>query len=232
MRLACQLRPTGDVGVVPLLAATGPAPATEQATSVLERDLAVVVVAWRNRLAFARGHLPQDVVYLSGLFGATVGGAVHGSGGTVSETSVEAVVAVFGIATDCAEACRQALAAAEAVDRALAGLRRRYAAEFGVPADFAVFVHAGHGAVSDAASPVAGHLLAAGDAFDTLHALRASAHVDDAAIAVTAAVYAHAGRAPPAAAWREVALAEAGAPLRVAAFAAGAALADPAAHAP
>lgn len=229
VRLACQLRPTGDVGVVPLLVATGPAPATEQAVSVVERDLAVVLVAWRNRLAFARGHLPQDVVYLSGLFGATVGGAVHGSGGTVSETSVEAVVAVFGVATDCAEACRQALAAAEAVDRALAALRRRYAAEFGAPADFAVFVHAGHGAVSDAASPLAGHLLAAGDAFDTLHALRASGHVDDAATAVTAAVYAHAGRAPPASAWREVALAESGAPLRVAAFAAGAALADPAA---
>src|SRR5690606_29526981 len=100
-----------------------------------------------------------------------VGGAVHASGGTVSETTVDSVVALFGVATGHAEACRQALAAAEAVDRALAGLRRRYAAEFGAPADFAIFVHAGHGAVSDTASPVAGHLLAAGDAFDTLHAL-------------------------------------------------------------
>lgn len=232
IRLACQLRPTGDVGVVPLLAATGVAPAPEQAPAVLERDLAVVVVAWRNRPAFARGHLPQDVVYLSGLFGATVGGAMHASGGTVSEASVDSVAAVFGVATGCADACRQALAAAEAVDRALAGLRRRYAAEFGAPADFAIFVHAGHGAVSDAASPMTGHLLAAGEAFDTLHALRASAGVDEAAIAVTAAVFGHAGVAPRAAAWREIALADMPAPLRVATFADGGALAGEARRRP
>ncbi|MFO1314690.1 MAG: 2Fe-2S iron-sulfur cluster-binding protein [Burkholderiales bacterium] len=223
VRLACQLRPTGDVGVVPLLAATGAA-APEHVVSVLERDLAVVVVAWRNRLAFARGHLPQDVVYLSGLFGATVGGAVHASGGTVSETSVDSVVAVFGVATDAADACRQALAAAEAVDRALDGLRRRYASEFGAPADFAVFVHAGPGAVSDAASPVAGRLLAAGDAFDTLQALRTAGATGDASVVVTTRVLAQAGRTPPAAAWRDVALPDAAAPLRVAAFADGAAL--------
>mgnify|MGYP006318665793 CR=1 FL=1 len=30
-----------------------------------EHDLVVVFVAWRNRQVFARGHLPQDVVYLA-----------------------------------------------------------------------------------------------------------------------------------------------------------------------
>ena len=124
VRLACQLRPTGDVAVVPLLAATGTAPAPDRSGAVAERDLVVVHVAWRNRGVFARGHLPQDVVYLSRLFIETVVGALVATGGTVSETRVDGVTALFGLAGEIAPARGYARAAAIAIDRALAGLRR------------------------------------------------------------------------------------------------------------
>src|ERR1700682_998624 len=64
VRLACELRPRGDIAIVPLLAA---APATllpGWVRNTVERDIAVMLVDWADRTAFAKRHLPQDVVYL------------------------------------------------------------------------------------------------------------------------------------------------------------------------
>jgi len=224
VRLACQLRPTGDVAVVPLLAATGTAPAPDRSGAVAERDLVVVHVAWRNRGVFARGHLPQDVVYLSRLFIETVVGALVATGGTVSETRVDGVTALFGLAGEIAPARGYARAAAIAIDRALAGLRGRYEAEFGAPADFTIFVHEGPGAVSGDPSPQAGHLLAAGEAFDTIAALSTADLGRQAAIVVTARAVEGLALHAAGAAWRKVAPGDGAPALRVAVFADGDAL--------
>jgi adenylate cyclase len=224
VRLACQLRPTGDIAVVPLLAATGTAPAPDRSGAVAERDLVVVHVAWRNRGVFARGHLPQDVVYLSRLFVETVAGALVATGGTVGETRVDGVTALFGLAGEIAPARGHARAAAIAIDRALDALRRRYEAEFGAPAEFTVLLHEGPGAVGGDPSSQAGHLLAAGEAFDTIAALGTADLGRHAAIVVTAR--AAEGLAPGAAdaAWRRVAPAGDAPAMRVAVFASGDAL--------
>ena len=224
VRLACQLRPTGDIAVVPLLAATDMAPAPDRSGAVAERDLVVVHVAWRNRRVFARGHLPQDVVYLSRLFVETVTGALVATGGTVSETRGDAVTALFGLAGEAAPARGYARAAAIAIDCALAGLRRRYEAEFGAPADFTIFLHEGQGAVSSDPSPPAGHHLAAGEAFDTIAALRTADLGRHAAIVVTTHAAEGLALDTADAAWRMVAPADGAPALRVAVFADGGAL--------
>jgi adenylate cyclase len=227
VRLACQLRPTGDIAVVPLLAATASAP--ESATAVEERDLVVVHVAWRNRPLFARDHLPQDVVYLSRRFIETVAGALDASGATVSETRVDGVTALFGLAGATATARKHALAAAVAIDRALAGLRRRHEAEFGAPADFTIFMHEGHGAVIGDPSMHAGHLLAAGEAFDTIAALCTADLGHGAAIVATERAAAGLAIAADGPAWRTAAYADGSPAMRVAVFAAGGALRNAAA---
>ena len=225
VRLACQLRPTGDIGVVPLLAAIGALPAPDRSGAVAEHDLVVVFVAWRNRHVFARGHLPQDVVYLSRLFVETVSGALVATGGTVSETRVDGVTALFGLAGGIAAVRGHARDAAIAIDRALADLRRRYEAEFAAPADFTILLHEGHGAVSGDPSPQAGHLLAAGEAFDTVAALSAADLGRHAAIVVTARAAEGLALAADGAAWRRVTFADGVPAMRVAVFADGAALA-------
>jgi class 3 adenylate cyclase len=186
---------------------------------VAEHDLVVVFVAWRNRHVFARGHLPQDVVYLSRLFIETVAGALAASGGTVSETRVDGVTALFGLAGNAAAVRGHARAAAIAIDHALAGLRRRYASEFGAPADFATFVHEGPGAVSGDPSGQAGHLLAAGEVFDTIAALSTADLGRHAAIVVTARATEGLALDAADAAWRRVAPGEGTPPMRVAVFA-------------
>jgi len=225
VRLACQLRPTGDISVVPLLAAAGSALASDRSSSVQERELAVVDVEWCNRARFARGHLPQDVVYLSGLFGETVGGAVQATGGTVSAMSVDNVMAVFGLRDNLADACRQAIEAAISIDRALADLRQRYAAEFGVPAEFAVVVHAGHGAVASVQSAEGDRLLTAGAVFDNVQALRTASYGTLPPLVVSARVYEVLALTLLGGNWKTLPMADGEAPMRAATFTNGAAIA-------
>jgi len=61
-RLACQLRPQGNVSVIPLLATT-PSPLREPANAAIEREIAVMLVGFRWT-ATPHSLLPQDLLYL------------------------------------------------------------------------------------------------------------------------------------------------------------------------
>jgi adenylate cyclase len=164
-------------------------------------------------------------VYLSGLFGETVGGAVQATGGTVSAMSVDNVTAVFGLNGSLAEACRGALDAAISIDRALAGLKQRYAAEFGVSAEFLIIVHAGHGAVASVQSADGARLITAGEVFASLQSLRSGASRSRAPIVVSARVYEVLALPFDNVNWRQVPMADGEPPLRAATFADGMAIA-------
>jgi adenylate cyclase len=226
VRLACQLRPTGDLSVVPLLAAAAPAFGTDHAATVIERDFALVRVVWCNRAEFARGHLPHDIVFLSGLFVDTVHASVRANGGVASPPAANSVTAVFGVDASLANACRRALAAAASIENELAGPARNCAAEFGGLAEFAILVHAGHGAIRGAHGLDAGPLLSAGDAFDALDAMQDTAMAHAALLLVSARACAEAGVTLANGMWRDVDQVRASAPLRAALLPRGTSLAD------
>src|ERR1700682_1409274 len=118
VRLACQLRPRGDIAVVPLLAA---APATLLQATVrnsVERDIVIMLVDWCGRTAFAKRHLPQDVLYFARLFGEAVVSAVRTEDEAHCEIGGDEGVVLFGLKEDLAHACRSALKAAACVERA------------------------------------------------------------------------------------------------------------------
>ncbi|HEV2041845.1 MAG TPA: 2Fe-2S iron-sulfur cluster-binding protein [Casimicrobiaceae bacterium] len=175
VRLACQLRPDGDITVVPLLAA---APATLLPTSVrtsVERDIVVMLVDWCGRTAFAKRHLPQDVLYFARLFGEAVVSAVRTEDEAHCEIGGDDVAVLFGLNDDFGHACRSALEAAARVERALEAFRNRHQREFGDAARFTVVMHAGHAAVGDIGFQDAHRLVAVGPAADTANRLRARA---------------------------------------------------------
>src|SRR5258706_3419444 len=175
VRLACQLRPRGDIAVVPLLAV---APATLLPTSVrnsVERDIVVMVVDWCGRTAFAKQHLLQDVLYFAQLFGETVASTVRTEDGAHYEIGGDEVVVLFGLNDDFAHACRSALEAAARVERALEALDDRLEREFSDATRFTAIVHAGHAAVGDIGFQDAHRLMAVGAATDTATRLRARA---------------------------------------------------------
>jgi adenylate cyclase len=175
VRLACQLRPRGDIAVVPLLAA-GPARLLPDSVhKTVERDIVVMLVDWCDRTAFARRHLPQDVVYLARLFGEAVVSTVGAEQGAHCEIGGDQVVVLFGLNDDFAHACRNALEAAARVERALEAFANRIEREFADATRFTFIVHAGHAAVGDIGFQEARRLMAVGAAMDMANRLRARA---------------------------------------------------------
>jgi adenylate cyclase len=172
VRLACQLRPRGDIAVVPLLAVAPASLLPAPARTSVERDIAVMLVDWCDRRAFAMRHLPQDVVYLARLFGEAVVTTVGTDDGANCEIGGDEVVVLFGLDGDFTHACRSALEAAARVERALVAFGNRLEREFGDAARFTLVVHAGHAAVGDIGFQDAHRLMAAGAATDTANRLR------------------------------------------------------------
>jgi adenylate cyclase len=204
VRLACQLRPQGDITVVPLLGARHRAPARALIATAVEQDVVLVCVDWRNRGAIARQVLPQDAVFLSRLFSETAALVVHAAGGTECDPSAGSTVAAFGIGVDLPVACRSALAAAHSIDHALSDLASRWKGDFGVVPDFALCVHVGPAAIGEIGVEVSRRFTAAGPAVDTALRLRAAAARKGTHVLVSVDVLERAGAAPAALAGLDV----------------------------
>ena len=133
VRLACQLRPIRDLTVAPLVDAGSvpqiAAPAQDSAAGQ-ERMVAALFCDLRGFTQLSERKLPYDVVFLLNRYFAIVGETVDSSGGIVDKYIGDGAIALFGLETDFAHACRQALQAAAhgvGVDhfgQALVGLRR------------------------------------------------------------------------------------------------------------
>ena len=170
-RLACQLRPQGDVTVVPLLTAT-PSPLRESANEAVEREVAVMLVGFRWR-AHHRRLLPQDLLYLLNRLGETVGETVRTEGGVPTQFLGDGVMALFGLEVGPKEASRRAMSAAVRVDRRLRALRDQLAEELGWTADFVICLHAGPAGVGETGDHAMRTLTAVGGTIDVARQLAA-----------------------------------------------------------
>ncbi len=122
VRLACQLRPTQDLAVVPLLPPTASArDAVAEPTQRTgqESEVAVLFADVRQFTRVAELKLPYDVVFLLNRYFDAVGQAIERSGGIPNQFTGDGVMAIFGVDTPPAEGCRAALAAAAEMVRAL-----------------------------------------------------------------------------------------------------------------
>lgn len=144
-RLACQLRPQGDVVVVPLLtAAPGARPAG--AADAEERDIAVLLVDFR---CVRRGKrlLPHDLLYALDRFGAVVGDVARLEGGSTIQFSGDRAMVLFGVDVVASEARRRALRAAIAIGQRLERLGAELRASLDCESTHIVVVHAGLAAI-------------------------------------------------------------------------------------
>lgn len=145
IRLACQLRPDGDLVVTPLLRGAR----ANQPTAGAEREIAVLFVDLRRWTSLAEQHLPHDLAYVLDQFFEVVGSAVRASGGVPNQFIGDSVMALFGLEHDLATACRQALAAARAIEAGMECHRERMQQEFGAALEFGIGIHAGPAAVGE-----------------------------------------------------------------------------------
>jgi adenylate cyclase len=146
VRLACQLRPLGDTAVLPLLppdiTASDPRRRGPEGGGI-ERFVAIMFVDIRRSTALVEQRLPYDVVFLLNHFFDAVAGAVVEAGGMPNQFVGDGMMAIFGMQVAPREACRQALAAGQLIQRRLAEMNRTLADELPEPIAIGVGLHAG-----------------------------------------------------------------------------------------
>ncbi|MEM9627111.1 MAG: adenylate/guanylate cyclase domain-containing protein [Pseudomonadota bacterium] len=146
VRLACQLRPTSDLEVMPLLPAVAePSSGQMQMNpgSGVEQEIAVLFADLRAFTRMAEGRLPFDVVFILNQYFKAMGSAIEGSGGRVDKFIGDGIMALFGIGAEPGLACRQALIAARTMGERLADLNRDIKAELPEPLRMGIGLHAG-----------------------------------------------------------------------------------------
>jgi adenylate cyclase len=143
VRQACQIRPTTDISVVPLV------PASESESLIRrrhaaaipqERFLVFVFVDMRDSTRLAASRPPYDAMFILGRFVNAVSEAVVEAGGQAAEFRGDAVVGEFGKRTDARTACRQAVSSLSLIARNLGRLSDMLRDDLGGPLRFAIGV--------------------------------------------------------------------------------------------
>lgn len=166
VRLACQLRPTHHLRVVPLLppsaqARTGFAPPGQHAGQ--EQDITVLFADLRGFTRLAEPKLPYDVVFFLNRYFEAVGSAITSAGGVVNQFTGDGVMALFGVGQDPTEGCRRALLAASAMLHGVAALSQTLAAELPEPLRMGIGIHTGPAVVGWMGYAETTYLTAVGD---------------------------------------------------------------------
>ena len=181
VRLACQLRPTGDVSVQPLLAMKQEwwraIPPERTAT---EREVAVLFFAVRFGAASAAtgAHIAgapsaHDTIYALDHFHAIASTVIESAGAVQCRHTSDSWVALFGLDTDgFHRSCRLALAAAQKIEESSNALTNRLVREIGVEADFLIGLHVGHVVTGMIGERGTSRLSAVGDAIQVAERLQ------------------------------------------------------------
>ncbi len=165
VRLACQLRPTENLAVVPLLpASTGPRDVHVQVSpgQGIEREIAVLFADLRAFTRMAEGRLPYDVVFVLNQYFKAMGQAIEGAGGRVDKFLGDGIMALF-VDLGPEAACRQALAGARAMALALDRLNRELAHDLREPLKMGIGLHVGPVILGEMGFGRASSLTAIGD---------------------------------------------------------------------
>ena len=166
VRLACQLRPTQDLSVTPLVPAGGQAHQGFTQPSYLageERSIVVLFADLRSFTGMAEHKLPYDLVFVLNSYFKTAGEAVARAGGIVDKFVGDGVMALFGVETGPDDGCRRALIAAKEIVSGVTQLSHLLASELAEPLKIGVGIHSGPAVVGRMGYGSAISLTAIGD---------------------------------------------------------------------
>jgi adenylate cyclase len=166
VRLACQLRPTHSLAVIPLLPANAQASAGFAVPGYYagqEQEIAILFADLRGFTRLAEPKLPYDVVFFLNRYFEVVGGAIKRAGGIANQFTGDGVMALFGVGQGPASGCRQALLAASAMIHGLDELTQSLADELPDPLRMGIGLHTGPAVVGRMGYAETIYLTAVGD---------------------------------------------------------------------
>jgi adenylate cyclase len=185
VRLACQLRPLGDIAVVPLVRTGLPVYQPPSHQQNVDREVVVMSCDFLNREELAREEMPQDLLYVLKLYAETLAEAIRAAGGTLTSVGPGGVLALFGLDHEPVRAARHSLQAAAEIARAISDLGSRMGREHHRQLRVAVTIHAGRAALAELGSSDPPAFMAVGEAVDVTNELRKLAAAHDKPFAVS-----------------------------------------------
>ncbi len=175
-RLACQLKPTVDLAVIPLL----PSKSTPQQAfgqpgylQGQEREIAILFADLRSFTKFSEQKLPYDVVFVINQYFRHMGEAIEASGGHLDKFIGDGVMALFGLEDTPEVASRKALDAARAMSAELDKMNHNLQSDLPSPLKIGIGVHIGQVIVGRMGYGAATSVTAIGDAVNTASRLEA-----------------------------------------------------------
>jgi adenylate cyclase len=152
IRLACQLRPQSDVSVIPILPPHIGSDFVRNRQRINvgeERFVVSMFVDMRGSTTLSEMRLPYDIVFLINRFVDAVSRGISEAGGQPNQFVGDGVLALFGLKTDRATACKQALRAAALVASNVAHLNHQFATEVRDPIQYGIGINAGDVIIGD-----------------------------------------------------------------------------------
>jgi adenylate cyclase len=148
VRLACQLRPSADLSVEPLVSAgIGSASRAARFDAAMaggrEIEIVAMFVDLRESTRLATGRLPYDVLFVFDRYIQAVTGAIRRNRGHATSIAGDGVMSVFGVDGTAAQAARNAFQAALEVWNGLQILNEELAGELDAPLRIGIGIHVG-----------------------------------------------------------------------------------------
>ena len=195
VRLACQTRPSRDLQITPLLPANASAADAQRPGGVggHEQPVAVMFVDLRASTKLGEERLPYDVVFILNQFFAEMSEALHDTGGHYAQFSGDGLMALYGLESDVATGCRDAMHGAAAMVTRLAVLNRRLAEELPEPLRIGIGIHCGEAIVGTMGPPSSPNLSAVGDNVNIAARLEALCKTYEVTLVVSEQTAQHAG---------------------------------------
>ncbi len=180
IRLACQIRPRGQLSVIPLVPAGQPTDRQSRQDKYahgVERIVTLMFIDIRGFTKFSEGRLPYDVVHILNQYMGRMSEAITAHSGYVDKFMGDGIMAIFGMDEENSHGAANALRAAVAVSTALDELNQTHRATLFEPLRIGIGIHTGEvilGRIGTSKLHTAGERITAlGDTVNTASRLEA-----------------------------------------------------------
>ena len=145
VRLACQLRPTGNISVQPLLNPENTLETVRSARALTgkEQETVVLFVDLRDFTKLSEKKLPYDVVYILNKYYAVCGEIIEKNGGRLDKFIGDGIMAIFDASSSSKVNSRNAIVSANAISKSMQTLNSEMKTEFSEDMRFGMGIHAG-----------------------------------------------------------------------------------------
>jgi len=146
VRLACQLKPTKNVSIIPLLSPeTSKIKArTPVGLSGKEKETVVVFVDLRDFTKLSETKLPYDVVYILNKYYSVCGEIIERNKGRLDKFIGDGIMAIFDGAHDLNSNCKNSIKAATEISSGIKNLNNQMQSDFSEELRFGIGIHAGN----------------------------------------------------------------------------------------